>query len=166
MVRMSISRNFTPKYHPFSNLQAQILEIWPSAPESSKKNRATMKSWNLCYKIELPLMIFKKWYFYHESCRRILRKTGLATKDIKSRNFCTKGQLSYTASPCARRIACHAWMSLQGSSSPYIRGWRGHFPVNRRNGSFPALLSGSTNLYGTVHLVLPNTTGAFISTCA
>ena len=42
--RMRISRNFTPIFHPFSNLKAQILEIWPSAPDSAKKNRAAMKS--------------------------------------------------------------------------------------------------------------------------
>ena len=32
------------KFHPFSNLKAQILEIWPSAPDSAKKNRAAMES--------------------------------------------------------------------------------------------------------------------------
>ena len=37
-------RNFAPNFCPFSNLKAQILEIWPSAPESAKKNRAAMKS--------------------------------------------------------------------------------------------------------------------------
>jgi hypothetical protein len=37
-------RNFAPNFCPFSNLKAQILEIWPSAPESAKKIRAAMKS--------------------------------------------------------------------------------------------------------------------------
>jgi len=30
--------NFASKFRLFSNLKAQILEIWPSAPESAKKN--------------------------------------------------------------------------------------------------------------------------------
>jgi hypothetical protein len=40
---MRISRNFNPELHPFSNLKAQILAIWPSAPDSAKKDQAAMK---------------------------------------------------------------------------------------------------------------------------
>ena len=52
-VRMRISRNFTPKSHLFLNLKAQILEIWLSAPDSAKTNRAAMKSWDLYYRPKL-----------------------------------------------------------------------------------------------------------------
>ena len=56
-VRMRISRNFTPKFHPFSNLKAQILEICLSAPDSAKKNRAAMKSRDLYYRPKLTFWL-------------------------------------------------------------------------------------------------------------
>ena len=51
-----ILTNFTPKFHPFSNLKAQILEIWPSAQESANKNRAAMKSRYLYYRPKVDQM--------------------------------------------------------------------------------------------------------------
>jgi hypothetical protein len=51
-----ILTNFTPKFHLVSNLKGQILEIWPSAQESAKTNRAALKSRYLYYKRKVDQM--------------------------------------------------------------------------------------------------------------
>ena len=45
------------EFHPFTNLKAQILEVWTSAPDSAKKYQAAMKSRDLYYRPKLTFRL-------------------------------------------------------------------------------------------------------------